>query len=386
MICWDKFYNLQTLTKFQTVQILMFFWMKFLVYKIYMDPAEALMSFGKASLTIYFMVNPMAVLIVRPTTQLTAMIHSITHQPLFQFRMNQVTHSKVSMIHLTVCSTASPTVLTRAKQTVLLTASLTVQWIISVVHHMSIQPRVCSRASQAVHIKANPTAPPSASLTVQWIILIVHHMSIQPRVCSRASQAVHIKAKPTAPPSASLTVQWIILIVHHMLLPRVCSRASPLSPATHIKAKPTALRSASLTAQSIVILIVHLIPQPRVCSRASPVHFTVHPLVQWIVISVTLQSVHPTAQDLYQQVRLVQICTALMRELEARVTWVNVMMVSNTLLLSHCFLSIKPQSRQYSRWDLDILRVAFYSKKNKKTLPSCNRPSHSFLQLLTGSR
>ena len=385
MICWDKFYNLQTLTKFQTVQILMFFWMKFLVYKIYMDPAEALMSFGKASLTIYFMVNPMAVLIVRPTTQLTAMIHSITHQPLFQFRMNQVTHSKVSMIHLTVCSTASPTVLTRAKQTVLLTASLTVQWIISVVHHMSIQPRVCSRASQAVHIKANPTAPPSASLTVQWIIsvvhhmsiqprvcsrasqavhikanptappsasltvqwiiLIVHHMSIQPRVCSRASQAVHIKAKPTAPPSASLTVQWIILIVHHMLLPRVCSRASPLSPATHIKAKPTALRSASLTAQSIVILIVHLIPQPRVCSRASPVHFTVHPLVQWIVISVTLQSVHPTAQDLYQQVRLVQICTALMRELEARVTWVNVMMVSNTLLLSHCFLSLKPQSR-----------------------------------------
>ena len=346
MICWDKFYNLQTLTKFQTVQILMFFWMKFLVYKIYMDPAEALMSFCKASLTIYFMVNPMAVLIVRPTTQLTAMIHSITHQPLFQFRMNQVTHSKVSMIHLTVCSTASPTVLTRAKQTVLLTASLTVQWIISVVHHMSIQPRVCSRASQAVHIKANPTAPPSASLTVQWIILIVHHM----------------------------------------LLPRVCSRASPLSPATHIKAKPTALRSASLTAQSIVILIVHLIPQPRVCSRASPVHFTVHPPVQWIVISVTLQSVHPTAQDLYQQVRLVQICTALMRELEARVTWVNVMMVSNTLLLSHCFLSIKPQSRQYNRWDLDILRVAFYSKKNKKTLPSCNRPSHSFHQLLTGSR
>lgn len=306
MICWDQFYNLQTLTKFQTVQILMFFWMKFLVYKIYMDPTEALMSFGKASLTIYFMVNPMAVLIVRPTTQLTAMIHSITHQPLFQFRMNQVTHSKVSMIHLTVCSTASPTVLTRAKQTVLLTASL--------------------------------------------------------------------------------TVQWIILIVHHMLLPRVCSRASPLSPATHIKAKPTALRSASLTAQSIVILIVHLIPQPRVCSRASPVHFTVHPPVQWIVISVTLQSVHPTAQDLYQQVRLVQICTALMRELEARVTWVNVMMVSNTLLLSHCFLSLKPQSRQYNRWDLDILRVAFYSKKNKKTLPSCNRPSHSFLQLLTGSR
>ena len=245
-----------------------------------MDPTEALMSFGKASLTIYFMVNPMAVLIVRPTTQLTAMIHSITHQPLFQFRMNQVTHSKVSMIHLTVCSTASPTVLTRAKQTVLLTASLTVQWIISVVHHMSIQPRVCSRASQAVHIKANPTAPPSASLTVQWIILIVHHT----------------------------------------LLPRVCSRASPLSPATHIKAKPTALRSASLTAQLTVILIVNLIPQPRVCSRANPVHFTVHPPVQWIVISVTLQSVHPTAQDLYQQVRLVQICTALMRELEARVT------------------------------------------------------------------
>ena len=307
MICWDKVYNLQTLTKFQTVQILMFFWMKFLVYKICMDPTEALMSFGKASLTIYFMVNPMAVLIVRPTTQLTAMIHSITHQPLFQFRMNQVTHSKVGMIHLTVCSTASPTVLTRAKQTVLLTASLTVQWIISVVHHMSIQPRVCSRASQAVHIKANLTAPPSASLTAQ---------------------------------------STVILIVHHTLLPRVCSRASPLSPAAHIKAKPTALPSASLTVQSTVILIVHLILQPRVFSRASPVHYTVHPPVHWTVISVTLQSVHPTAQDLYQQVRLVQICTALMRELEARVTWVNVMMVSNTLLLSHCFLSLKPQSRQ----------------------------------------
>lgn len=314
MICWDKFYNLQTLTKFQTVQILMFFWMKFLVYKIFMDPTEALMSFGKASLTIYFMVNPMAVLIVRPTTQLTAMIHSITHQPLFQFRMNQVTHSKVSKIHLTVCSTASPTVLTRAKQTVLLTARLTVQWIILIVHHKSIQPRVCSRLSQAVHIKANPTAPPSASLTAQ------------------------------------LTV---ILIVHHTLLPRVCSRASPLSPAAHIKAKPTALRSASLTVQATVFLIVHLI----VCSRASPVHFTVHPPVQWIVISVTLQSVHPTAQDLYQQVRLVQIYTALMRELEARVTWVNVVMVSNTLLLSHCFLSLKPQSRQCNRWVLAILSL-----------------------------
>lgn len=358
MICWDKFYNLQTLTKFQTVQILMFFWMKFLVYKICMDPTEALMSFGKANLTIYFMVNPMAVLIVRPTPQLTAMIHSITHQPLFQFRMNQVTHSKVSKIHLTVCSTASPTVLTRAKQTVLLTASLTVQWRISVVHHMLIQPRVCSRASQTVHIKINPTAPPSASLTVQWIILIVHHKSIQPRVCSRPSQAVHIKSNPTAPPSASQTAQsTVILIVHHTLLPRVCSRASPLSPAAHIKAKPRALPSASLTVQSTVILIVHLIPQPRVCSRTSPVHFTVHPPVQWTVISVTFQSVHPTAQDLYQQVRLVQIYTALMRELEARVTWVNVMMVSNTLLLSHCFLSLKPQSCQCNRWVLAILSL-----------------------------